>query len=55
MKQSIKKWFWIKTENNKHHYVYNPYLNNAEYCLGLINTINKTNYRLKDVKHWYEN
>lgn len=55
---NIKRWFWIKANTDKTYknnlYVYNPYLKDAEYCIGTINIINKTNYKLKDVKYWFE-
>ena len=50
----INTCFWIRTNNNKHYYVFNPYLKTAKHCLETINIINKTNYKLKDVKFWFE-
>jgi len=54
MNKKINKVFWVQNKNGFHHYVFNPYLKNAKYCLESINLINKTNYKLNDVKYWFE-
>ncbi len=50
----IDRCFWIKTKQDKHYYVFNPYLKSAKYCIETINIINDTNFKLKDVKYWFE-
>lgn len=47
----IKKWCWFYFKKDKSclGYIYNLYLKPAEYCLKLLNDINGTNYKLKDL------
>tara|TARA_Y100000361_G_scaffold34671_1_gene29153 strand:- start:1421 stop:1591 length:171 start_codon:yes stop_codon:yes gene_type:complete len=54
MSKKINKVFWIIGEDGFHYYVFNPYLKDAKHCLESINLINETNFKLENIKYWFE-